>query len=91
MCIYIFTVVSSIATALSNSFTCFIEASVGFEKAHYSVNEASGMVEICAVVNEPNVDCPIEFDFNMTFQTRDGSAGTYICTQVVHSYVLFTS
>ena len=33
------------------------------------------------MVYEPNVYCPVEFDFNVTFQTRDGSAG--ICTQLL--------
>ena len=30
------------------------------------------------MVNDPNVDCPVQFDFNVTFQTRDGTAGTCI-------------
>jgi len=63
----------------------FVEATVGFEETVYEANEASGMVEICAVVYEPNVDCPVEFDFNVTFQTRDGSAGTCIILLLPYS------
>ena len=51
-------------------------AIVGFESTLYRVNETSGVVEICAVVMEPNIDCPIDFAFNVTFETSDGSAGT---------------
>ena len=53
-------------------------ARVGFEETLYQVNETSGIVEICAVVFEPVIDCPIEFDFNVTFETRDDTAGTCI-------------
>ena len=51
-------------------------AIVEFESTLYRVNETSGVVEICAVVMEPNIDCPIDFAFNVTFETSDGSAGT---------------
>ena len=38
------------------------------------------------MVYEPSVDCPVEFDFNVTFQTRDGSAG--ICIYI-HNTIIF--
>ena len=34
-------------------------------------------MEICAIVFEPTITCPIEFDFNVSFSTYDGSAGVY--------------
>ena len=40
----------------------------------YQVNETVGFVEICAMVFEPDVVCPIEFDFNVSLPTCDGSA-----------------
>ena len=36
-----------------------------------------GVVEICARVFEPNINCPIDFAFNLIFDTIDGSAGSY--------------
>ena len=53
----------------------FLVARVGFEETVYQTDETSGTVEICVVVFEPNISCPIEFDFNVTFETRDGTAG----------------
>ena len=40
----------------------------------YQVNETDGFVEICAVVFEPDIVCPVEFDFNVSLQTCDDSA-----------------
>ena len=40
----------------------------------YQVDEADGFVEICAMVFEPDIVCPIEFEFNVSLQTCDGSA-----------------
>ena len=41
------------------------------------MSETAGFVEICAVVFEPTITCPIEFDFNVSLSTCDGSAGVY--------------
>ena len=62
-------------------------ARVGFEETFYRVRENVGTVEICVVVHEPAIDCPIEFDFNVTFVTGDGSAGTYIYCVHFHIYL----
>ena len=51
-------------------------ARVGFNYKSYKVDEAIGTVEICAVVHEPDIDCPIEFEFSVTLETRDSTAGT---------------
>ena len=60
-------------------------ARVGFEESFYEVDEAVETVEICAALFQPNVTCPIEFNFSVTFETRDETAGTYICI-CVYSY-----
>ena len=51
-------------------------ARVGFEETFYRANEGGGTVEICAIVYEPNIECPIEMKFNVTFETRAETAGT---------------
>jgi len=61
-------------------FISFLGARVGFEQTFYQVNESVGTVELCAIVYEPTIDCPIEFAFNVSFNTSDGTAGTYVCT-----------
>ena len=37
------------------------------------------MVELCAVVYEPDINCPIEFPFNISLSTADGTAGMISC------------
>ena len=61
------------------SFTVHIisVARVGLNQTFYSVGESAGVVQICAVVFEPSIDCPIEFDFDVRLETSDGSAGSY--------------
>lgn len=54
-------------------------ARVGFEETFYRANEGGGTVEICAIVYEPNIECPIEMKFNVTFETRAETAGTRVC------------
>ena len=61
-----------------NTIHLFIDATVGFENTFYQVNEAAGTVEICAVVYEPDIDCPIQIDFNVTFKTEVETAGRYM-------------
>ena len=51
-------------------------ARVGFEETSYQTSEQTGTVKICAVVFEPKINCPIEFDFNIACETSDISAGT---------------
>ena len=47
---------------------------MGLEMTVYSVSEADGNVEVCAVVRSPNIDCPIEFSFAVNLTTKDGTA-----------------
>ena len=53
-----------------------LDATVGFEKTFYQVNESAETVEICAVVHEPDIECPIQMDFDVTFETRNEAEGT---------------
>ena len=45
-------------------------------------------MEICAVVFQPIITCSVEFDFNVSLSTCDGSAGVYnevaiLCKNIV--------
>ena len=37
------------------------------------------MIEMCAVVFEPNIDCPIKLPFQVELYTTEGSAGKLRC------------
>ena len=50
---------------------------VGLEKTFYQVREDVGVVEVCAIVYSPTIDCPIEFLFNVSLSTRNNSAGIH--------------
>ena len=50
-------------------------AVVGLQRTFYQVSEGVGVVEVCAIVHSPVVDCPIEFPFDVTLSTLNGSAG----------------
>ena len=41
----------------------------------YTVLEDDVMVEVCAFVSFPSGGCPIQFPFNITLATGDGTAG----------------
>ena len=51
------------------------DAMVGFESSQYSVRENEGVVQVCAVVQHPEVNCVINFPFNILLSVSDGSAG----------------
>ena len=44
-------------------------AVVGLEETLYHVTEGVGVVEVCATVYEPIIDCPIAFPFNISIST----------------------
>ena len=50
-------------------------AVVGLENTFYQVSEDVGVVEVCAVVYSPVIECPIQFSFEVRLSTMDGSAG----------------
>ena len=55
------------------------DASIGFMHYHYSVNEDDDRVIVCAYVEypppPPRGGCDINFPFNISLATSDGSAG----------------
>ena len=55
---------------------CIISgAVVGLEQTFFRVSEDVGVVELCANVSSPVIDCPIAFPFEVHLTTHDGSAG----------------
>ena len=58
-----------------NYYNLYAVARVGLELTFRRVDEDDGFVEICAVVFEPTITCPIEFDFAVSLSPLDGSAG----------------
>ena len=44
-------------------------AVVGLQQISYEIYEDVDVVEVCAVVLSPSIDCPIQFPFNVTFTT----------------------
>ena len=61
--------------------TCFSStgASIVFMNPYHTVSESRGVEVVCAQVDSPN-GCDIDFPFDISLETSDGSAGiTYIC------------
>ena len=56
---------------------CSADATVGLEQTFFSVMEDVGSLELCANVSFPEITCPIEFPFNVSLSTADGTAGIY--------------
>ena len=50
-------------------------AVVGLEKTFYNITEDADVVEVCAIVYSPTIDCPIAFPFNVSLSTEGFSAG----------------
>ena len=44
-------------------------AVVGLEETLYHVTEGVGVVEVCAIVYNPVIDCPVAFPFNISLST----------------------
>ena len=59
---------------------CSAGATVGLEHTFYGVGENEGYVELCASVSFPEITCPIEFPFDVSLSTADGTAGI-ICLE----------
>ena len=45
---------------------------MGLEKKIFTVSEGVGVVELCARVFEPDIECPIEFSFNIILSATGG-------------------
>ena len=58
---------------------CSAGATVGLEQTFFRVGENEGYVELCANVSFPEISCPIEFPFDVSLSTADGTAG--ICLE----------
>ena len=50
-------------------------ARVGLERTFFSVSEDGDVVELCARVYEPDIECPIAFPFDVRLSTSDNTAG----------------
>ena len=51
---------------------------MGLERTIFTVSEDVGVVELCARVFEPDIECPIEFPFNIILSSTDRTAGMYL-------------
>ena len=51
---------------------------VGLERTLYIVSEDKDVVEVCAIMYSPTIDCPIAFSFNVTLSTGDNTAGNIL-------------
>ena len=63
-------------------------AVVGLEQTFFRVSEDVGVVELCANVSSPVIDCPIKFPFEVQLSTCDGTASTTsftVCMRYNHS------
>ena len=45
------------------------------------------MVELCAVVFEPDIECPIKFPFSVKLYTDDGTAGNHNLHNIQHRHI----
>ena len=62
---------------------------MGLENTIYSVSENVGVVEVCAIVYSPTIDCPIEVPFDVSLSTSDNTAGimlVFMQLYLVHMY-----
>ena len=50
-------------------------AVVGLDSTFYQVSEDVGVVEVCAIVRSPGIECPIQFPFEVTLTITNGSVG----------------
>ena len=57
-------------------------ARIGLEETSFRVMEDVGMIELCAIVVTPDIECPVKFTFNIHLYTVDGTASKVYCTYV---------
>ena len=53
---------------------------MGLERTFYQVSEDVEELELCVSVFSPDVQCPIEFAFNISITTNDNTAGASFCS-----------
>ena len=60
---------------------------VGLERTFYQVSESVGVVEVCAIVYSPVIECPIQWPFDVQLTTFDGSAGKESVKYVINKKI----
>ena len=58
---------------------------MGLERVNLTVSEDVGVVELCARVFEPDIECPIVFPFDVVLSTADRTAGMYYLSTNIYS------
>lgn len=59
-----------------------IDAHIGLESSQITAPETVGEVQICAIVFTPSIACPIQFPFNISLVTENGTAGWWYCLKI---------
>ena len=70
----------------------YVGAVVGLEQTFFRVSGDVGVVELCANVSFPVIDCPIKFPFEVQLSTCDGTASTAsfaVCMR--YNHILYPS
>ena len=67
---------SSIDIIIMTKFFFNAVAVVGLKRPVYNVSESVDFVEICIIVTNPVISCPIPDPFTLTLSSSDDSAGT---------------
>ena len=65
-------------------------ANVGLEQTFFREMEDVGVIELCVIVFEPDLNCPIKFPFDISLNTTDGSAGKQ-CAGINPSKYVYTT
>ena len=68
----------------------YVGAVVCLEQTFFRVSGDVGVVELCANVSFPVIDCPIKFRFEIQLSTCDGTASTASFT-VCMRYIIYPS
>ena len=66
----------------------FEEAVVGLERTSYNLSEGNELVELCAVVVHPDIMCPINFPFNLSFSMAEGTGIYQVFLILMFLYIL---
>ena len=62
---------------LLSSYSISAEATLHIETTPVVVREDEGVAMVCVSVQDPTVDCPIAFSFEVNVITSDGNASKY--------------
>ena len=67
-----------------HSHNYYTAAVVGLQRTSYQVQEDVGVVEVCAIVENKSIMCPIAFPFNISFSTENTTAGKTVVDKAVY-------